>query len=609
MTKINKILTFTLFTICSIAACICILMTNGKTSQSEEQSCSSSYNAMSIETTDTVQQYLESQKDNFKAPVERKINIVFCEFGFCESQNYSVDEQLEIVKMIAETKDNNHYSVLEYYRDLSMQQLNFNCTYSIEYFGTSYYMYEPQEANMIKIYFLPVKTIEWASQYWSKAYLNGQALQICKNHSTNINTVRHELGHILGVNDYYSQETQNDVLGYTQEYVGGWDIMGNSNIKECNPSMLAYSRQKAFKLNSSTYEDGITTPIEKVNTNGHYTIKANAYGTTNDTIAISLDAQDIWGSGYKNINFWIEYRIPTHQNLDDNTPTNTNNLIVYRTNDNYSNNVYAKSSQECALFVFRKYDAKSSVFAGIGENDNFGESSYFYAFFPNGTKATFAITNVHFNADYTASFDLTITTSIFKIDGTLLDVNTNKKVENALIYDANGTQLGKTSQSGTFNLTFDSRISTKKILKFYKNNQLIAEQNIENSVHNLIIYAYGNHKFTLNVKQAQSSVAKAYIYKNENGNRIFLGTTDSNGEFSTMLQYGCTINITMDGYEDYSLVFESIETSNISLTKKEIPTQKQEENITDRIDRNWNDLVDGLIGSGKSIIDTFGGLL
>lgn len=224
------------------------------------------------------------------------------------------------------------------------------------------------------------------------------------------NTFCHEMGHSLGIPDYYHYFYTNNIMP-----VGWWDQMAQNNLQQIS-TIIKYK-----------FLGIIDEPVE-ITVDGHYVLNSNTSSDHQNCYFIrSAIDPDQW--------FTFEYR-----NCDDfmeNTPRS--GVIIGRWYDNVDlsslydagNGYFDFFEKPHTYWVFRPNSTIDTVngsinFAafGLGTRKSFGPTTNPHPFLTDGTPETsFEITNIQYSGDQ-ASFDVH-----FLVDGI-----TSYERHNSLVY-------------------------------------------------------------------------------------------------------------------------------------------------------------------------------
>jgi len=270
------------------------------------------------------------------------------------------------------------------------------------------------------------------------------------------NVFAHEMGHSLGIPDYYHYFNYLDVSP-----VGRWDQMATSGLQQIS-TILKYK-----------FLGIIDEPIE-ITEDGHYTINSNSSSDHNNCYFIRSSADPgQW--------FTIEYR-----NCDDfmeNTPNS--GVVIGRWYDhvdlNDNTNIYSGGNGYFDFFekphiywVFRPNSSVDTINGfvnsatfGRGIRTSFGPTTNPHPFLIDGTpENSFEITNIQFGGDE-ASFDvhfLNVGVTAHEQKSVYLYPNPAKDVLNIVLDDVRAVEiydlLGKTILS---EVNPDSRINISSL--------------------------------------------------------------------------------------------------------------------------------------------------
>ncbi|MBR4911741.1 MAG: T9SS type A sorting domain-containing protein [Bacteroidales bacterium] len=230
-------------------------------------------------------------------------------------------------------------------------------------------------------------------------YINGK-LPRCYNfefansgYYFSANVFCHEMGHSLGIPDYYHYYNYNEIVP-----VGIWDQMAQNNLQQIS-TILKYK-----------FLGIVDEPIE-ITSDGHYILNSNTSSDHNNCYFIrsSIDP-DQW--------FTIEYR--NSNDFMENVPRS--GVIIGRWYDNVNlndlydagNGVFDFYEKPHTYWVFRPGSTIDTIngninFATFGNGNRraFGPTTNPRPFLTDGTPETsFEITNIQYSGDH-ASFDVT----------------------------------------------------------------------------------------------------------------------------------------------------------------------------------------------------------
>lgn len=145
--------------------------------------------------------------------------------------------------------------------------------------------------------------------------------------------VSHEVGHALGLPDYYHYDRDTDYLP-----VGYWDIM---HLNCTSPQFpLTYSRDKYLAFADKKQ-------IRELTVSGTYSLTPTASASKDDLLAYKITLSE-------RESVWLEYRVADSSTYDRDLPTS--GLVVYRVNTSASGNEkgrYHSASYPDEVFVYR----------------------------------------------------------------------------------------------------------------------------------------------------------------------------------------------------------------------------------------------------------------
>lgn len=169
----------------------------------------------------------------------------------------------------------------------------------------------------------------------------------------------HELGHALGLPDYYVYDDD-----YTKDPVSYWDLMGY-NYDGFPIYMTTYSRQLLNFTNNNN--------IQKISNNGTYTLKPTSYDevknnsqNSNNVLAYYLEDEN-----YPNQKIYLEYRYK--QGKYDSGPTyKANGLLIYRIDNGIKQTIEYSGMLSSGNFYGYPFNIEV---LGIKSSGSFGNSN------------------------------------------------------------------------------------------------------------------------------------------------------------------------------------------------------------------------------------------
>lgn len=180
----------------------------------------------------------------------------------------------------------------------------------------------------------------WNTFLWPHAY-SGSALILMMQYKSgsyiSSSTLCHELMHTFGVGDLYAY------TGNSQSFSAqGLDMMATSSK---NNSTNAYYRNKAGWLESSTYGDETTTPIEEIV--GYKDVTLQLYNNTTSDYSKTIAYK--FGENQDNDEFFVmEYRIRSFEDAWDRS-IGSSAVVIYRVNPNAYGNRNGNSGGQCEV--------------------------------------------------------------------------------------------------------------------------------------------------------------------------------------------------------------------------------------------------------------------
>ncbi len=167
----------------------------------------------------------------------------------------------------------------------------------------------------------------------------------------------HEMGHVFGINDYYSY----DKKGTTFTYAKLFDLMADTASSTRYPSyMTAYTRNKYLK--------NLTGEIKTVYKRQEITLTAATEATDEDIVAVKIP------TNYSGIYYMAEYRINNSTSTYDGS-IGGSGVIVYRVNENATGNTKAVNRtdyDDIELLVYNCQNGASNAFLDV-TNESFGD--------------------------------------------------------------------------------------------------------------------------------------------------------------------------------------------------------------------------------------------
>lgn len=399
---------------------------------------------------------------------------------FADVQQFNTDEAIaEVNKLFNEQVVNDFLSVSEYYNEISKGKLNIvanisyikldsNCepmtTHEADYAFEKALFDKAIKEGELKVFngqYNASVVIMAGSAYYKKithphTYM-GKRLMTLANSMAYSATLCHETGHMFGLYDLYTG-TPFDVV-YTYE------LMGATNRDIIAP-INAYHRSTLNWLSESSYEDDISTDIEKITKSGNYMLMPC-------TADQGIVAYKLFESADGNESFYAEYRVPTGEGICNQLPYGEQGgLYIYRVNKTCQNgNLGAIRHSDCEIFTF------PSSFIGSGnrifvEGNTIGKvGSNICLLFSNETKAAVNITNIKITEEG-LTFDIDFAqTEINEYYGIVYSPETYKMVGGADIY-VNGTKVTTTDANGIFSIAARVGDKVKFVADYYETKEI-----------------------------------------------------------------------------------------------------------------------------------------